>query len=454
MRTSDSHLSAREAYILNVGEYSGVFVMRLVVPFAAALVAACVGVSVPAVAGGFEVREQSTFFQGMSFAGAAAQGDSITSMFWNPAAAGAAGEGLTSSTGVALILPRSDVEIETIGGFPVGAVTGLDPEVDIGREAVVPSSYYTLRVNDKLVLGMSINSQFGLGTKPDNTNWAGQLLAQTSELFSINATPTVSYEIASGVTVGGGLQIQYMDLKKLTTSSGLPGPSSSLSGDDYGFGFTLGVNFRPTKTTSIGIGYRSGIEHKLRGKLTSGLLPANVPISAKLTTPEKVTASFRQEVSNRMRFLGTVEWVNWSRMDRHAVIPVGPLAPFVPNTVLDFQWDNGWFFSLGAEYDVNEQLTVRFGGAYEISPIQDPTQRLVQVPDADRIWASVGASYKWSDWLNFDVAYSHVFVEDSHFVRVPASAPGPVHTGNVDSAVDIIALGVTMKFGGSPTPMK
>ena len=48
-----------------------------------------------AMAGGFDVREQSALFQGMSFAGAAAGGTALASMFWNPAAAGYAGKGLT-----------------------------------------------------------------------------------------------------------------------------------------------------------------------------------------------------------------------------------------------------------------------------------------------------------------------------------------------------------------------
>jgi long-chain fatty acid transport protein len=39
-----------------------------------------------AEAGGFAVREQSAYGQGSSFAGMAAPGDSISSMFWNPAA--------------------------------------------------------------------------------------------------------------------------------------------------------------------------------------------------------------------------------------------------------------------------------------------------------------------------------------------------------------------------------
>ena len=47
-----------------------------------------------AIAGGFGV-EQSAYYQGMSFAGAAAGGESLTSLAWNPATAGFAGNGLS-----------------------------------------------------------------------------------------------------------------------------------------------------------------------------------------------------------------------------------------------------------------------------------------------------------------------------------------------------------------------
>ena len=47
-----------------------------------------------ALAGGFGI-EQSAYYQGMSFAGAAAGGPSLASMAWNPATAGFAGNGLS-----------------------------------------------------------------------------------------------------------------------------------------------------------------------------------------------------------------------------------------------------------------------------------------------------------------------------------------------------------------------
>ena len=58
--------------------------VRLACVSAAALLSA-LGATDQANAGGFAVREQSSYFQGSGFAGTAAGGD-ISSMFWNSAA--------------------------------------------------------------------------------------------------------------------------------------------------------------------------------------------------------------------------------------------------------------------------------------------------------------------------------------------------------------------------------
>lgn len=431
--------------------------------------------ALPAMAGGFEVREQSAYYQGMSFAGVAAGGSSLSSIFWNPATSSFVGEGLTTNSNYSLILPRADVKVENVAGMPTPGgpysgpcspleAFGADCEVDVGEEAIVPASYAAYRISNKLVAGLAMNSQFGLGTEPDNNEWIGAPLAsQSSKLFSINLNPSVSYEVMPGVSIGAGVQVQYTDLKRLKTlgaadlnGDGLPETTGTLTlkGDDVGIGWNIGINVKPAAGTSIGIGYRSSIDHKLEGKITAngdlgaalggaGILPAS--ISANLETPDKLTGSIRQDLTDRARLFATVEWTNWSKL---GTIPVdGAPSP----TELLFEWEDGWYFALGGEYDYSEKLTLRAGGAYEISPIQKDTSRLVQLPDADRIWASVGASYDVGNLLGMgnstiDFAYSHVFVEGADFNRHPSSSPGPVYTGSTDSAVDVVSLGMTTKW--------
>ena len=54
---------------------------------------------------------------------------------------------------------------------------------------------------------------------------------------------------------------------------------------------------------------------------------------------------------------------------------------------------------------------MRAGGGYEISPVTDQV-RMPIIPDNDRIWASLGATWQVFRGLHFDLAYSHIWVKD------------------------------------------
>src|SRR6185503_11386550 len=58
-------------------------------------------------AGAFAIREQSAYYQGMSFAGAGT-GDTLSSMYWNSAAAASA-PGMNSETHITVIVPDSQI---------------------------------------------------------------------------------------------------------------------------------------------------------------------------------------------------------------------------------------------------------------------------------------------------------------------------------------------------------
>jgi long-chain fatty acid transport protein len=389
-----------------------------------------------AAAGGLEVREQSAFFQGTSFAGSAAGGSSLSSIYWNPAASSFVGSGVTTDSSYSLILLNTDLTADAPG-------FGGDLTTDIGRDAVVPASYLAWRYNDRTVFAVSMNSPFGLTTKPDSLNWTGNPIGTTAKVFSLNVTPTVSYQITPQISVGVGAQFQFVELKKFKTRGTPVLGNTNLEGEDLKVGGVAGINITPFRGTSVGLGYRSRIDYDVEGTFTSTLAGPS-PAELGITTPDKVTLSLRQELTPSLRLLGTVEWTNWSLLDQS---PVNVAALPAGTVVLDFGWEDGWFYSLGGEYDVNEKLTVRGGVAYEESPIQDPGARLLQVPDNDRIWASVGATYNWSDSMQINAAYSHVFVEDGRFDRNGL-------TGEAEASADIISVGLTMKLGGTEAPLK
>ncbi len=403
-----------------------------------------------ASAGGFGL-EQSAYYQGLSFAGAAAGGDSLASISWNPATASFAGSGLLMEGSASVVLLRADVTVTNPGVQPPGAA-----ETPIGRNALVGASYYTWRMNDKMVLGLSLTSPFGLGTKPDDTNWAGQFEGITTYIFNVNATPMLSYEITKGISVGAGVQMDYFGLKRQTAQT--PSGLANFQADDIGVGFVAGIDIVPAPGTSIGLGYRSSIDHTADGHVELGSV-AKAPAQASLQLPDMASLGVRHAVSPSTRLLGEVEWVNWSRLNVIPIVLQGPLGLVPAGTAVanfDFRWRDGWLFALGGEYDWSANLTLRSGIAYEISPVDGPTTRLVQDPDSDRIWASIGSSYKMSDGTRLDFSYSHVFFEnDAPFNRVPGSTlfTAPALLGTADISMDLISFGLKMDLSSLATSL-
>ncbi len=289
---------------------------------------------------------------------------------------------------------------------------------DIGSLALVPASYASYRINKDLVLALSINSPFGLATKPDPNLWQGSPVGQSSKMFTANATPTLSYQIAPGLFVGAGVQLEYMSLR-FKFFDGVGSATADIN-DDLGVGFTAGLLWQPSKSTSIGLGFRSSIEHKMDGSLTVPAAGgASAPVNATFETPEIVTLSVRQAIAPNTRLLGTIEWTNWSRFGVIPIVGSGPITGSATDRSLPANWHDSWLYSVGLEYDYSQKLTLRTGVAFEKSPIQNATERLIQVPDSDRWWASAGLTYRWSEKMAFDLAYTHIFFDDAPFDRTP-----------------------------------
>jgi long-chain fatty acid transport protein len=388
-----------------------------------------------ASAGGFDIHEQSTVFMGSASAGSAA-GGSLGSMFWNPAAT-AQFPGLNSESSYTLILPHGNIDF-------TDTPFGPGRSGNIGIDATSSASYGAYQFAPDLWLGIAITSPFGLATKPENVTYPGSYLGVTSKLLTVNANPTIAYRIAPGITIGAGVQIEWAQGKLQFREPGV-NDIAQFGGTDWAFGATAGITLEPMEGTTIGLGYRSQMTHELEGTFHGDLLSGgqNVAAVGTINLPDIVTLSLRQVVTPTTRLLGTVQWSNWSRFKELPLsTPYGQLS-------MPANWDDGWFFSVGGEYDYSSRLTLRSGVAYEISPVDDPTKRLVQIPDNNRVWLSFGASYKWSDAITLDVAYSHIFIEDGGISLNTADTPlgslGPFN-GNVEASVDLFSVGMRTRW--------
>jgi long-chain fatty acid transport protein len=398
-------------------------------------------------AGGFALREQNAAANGEAFAGTAAGVGGISSMFWNPAIV-TMFPGSNWQQNFSLIAPQSTIKPSAttsatdifLGGN--GAGSG-----NIGQPALLPSGASSYQLNESIFVGLVTGSPYGLLTKPSQAGWAGQTYSQSSRVFSFDATPTIAYRFNEFISIGAGLQVEYFKTTlKSATGVAAGAPSAILSGDNTNIGFTAGATLTPFQGTNIGIGYRSGIDHKLDGNLITPA--ATTPITTTIHLPDAVTVGLSQKLTERLTGNIGFEWTDWSRF---STFPVYAKAAPVIVTTLPFQYKDGYYYSVGAEYKIDGSWTAKLGLAYEVSPITD-ANRATRVPDNDRIWTTIGASYNYNDHLSFDIAYAHAFVRHTpiNLVAGNPSFNGLPFIANVDSSVDVVSVGLRYRFGDIP----
>ena len=426
--------------------------------WAALLASAAVLIPMAAIeanAGAFGLREQSTVGQGDAFAGIAA-GGALSSMFWNPAT-------MTQTPGFGIegngtgILANADQH-------PLAGSTllplGFGGAGDWGSPALLLSGYTTWQINPNLWIGLSTNSPFGLSTSfPDS--WAGRNYALGSSLMTYNATPSVAWRINEWLSVGLGVQLQYGRADVNLGLTPIPPTHVNLNGTGWGFGLTAGVTVTPGPNTTIGIGWRSGVDQKIDGSLNVGApIPLSTPGAANTTLdlPDIVSVGIRHRFDDRWTVMGTAEWTNWSRIGTTVVNQAagGPALIGGSPVALPFQFRDGWFYSVGAEYLLDAKTTLRGGVGYEISPITDRV-RMPLLPDNDRIWLSVGASYKMLPNFIMDIGYSHIWVKDAN-INISATSGNPWfsgvnYIGNASTSINIYSVGFRYMFNAPPPPV-
>ena len=424
-----------------------------------------------ALAAGFALKEQSSTAMANAFAGASSAAEDPSYMFFNPATVGRL-KGVQGQISVSYIAPTSELKNAEYDQplNPAGnVVTGATDDDDFGENEAVPAIYATAQINEQLFLGLGVNVPFGLETEYAK-GWVGRYHAVKSRVLSINVNPVVAFNPIPQATIAAGLQMQYIeaeltnavDFATIATGQGAgPFPAGSqdgfaqVEGDDVAFGFTLGALAEPVPGTKLGIGFRSQIDHNLKGDsdftvpaaLQGGAIGAtftDTDVEAGIDTPAMLNLGISQDFGEKLTLMAEAQWTQWSTFDELVI----EFDNQVPDSVTEEDWDDQWFFALGATYRLNDAWTFRTGVAYDEKPLNTRT-RTPRIPDNNRYWVAAGIEYAPNDLVSFNLGYTHIFVEDSD-VRLRATDPGNASRGDLnaeyESSIDIVAVGARIRF--------
>lgn len=358
-----------------------------------------------------------------------------------------------------------------------------------GGTGLAPNLYYVVNLNDRLALGLGIDAPFGLVTEWSD-GWVGRYHALRSSVMTVNINPSVAYRVNGHLSLGAGVSAQYVDAE-LTNAvdfgtigfasvSGNPalGPSFAnpawmqqrdgevkLEADDWGFGYNLGLLVELTENSRVGLAYRSRIKYTAEGEADfdlpstiTGIAPvdaglantfADTDVEAEITLPDSASLSVYHRFNPQWAVMADVTWTNWSTFDE---LRVEFDNPALPDNVTTENWKDSWRYSIGANFNPSERLTLRAGVAYDEEPIPDAEHRTPRIPGEDRLWTALGLGYRIGERARLDVGYAHLFVKDSKIDRQAGTNPAGEDflrgtlKGEFENSVDIASVQFTYKF--------
>src|SRR5690606_19935909 len=247
-------------------------------PMVVAIAAVTLGLVLPglASAAGYALNEQSAHASGTANAGAGANVENASILYFNPAGMTRLPQGTQISFGAAVLNvdPKAkDITATDALGRPVDGSNGGD-FIDT---AVIPNFYVTHTMGD-FAAGVGVYVPFGLTSDYDD-DFAGRYLADETEIQVISISPSFAFNINEQLSLGVSMNIMYGEGKLtryqdftsalasnldlfpggITEARGAaaalfdPNPGYfDVEGDDWELGWTIGALYSPTENTHLG----------------------------------------------------------------------------------------------------------------------------------------------------------------------------------------------------------
>ncbi|WEN15251.1 outer membrane protein transport protein [Rhodanobacter sp. AS-Z3] len=467
-----------------------------------------------ASASAFQLKENSAKGLGRAYAGSAAAGGDVSVVTNNPAA-------MTELDGTYFQADVTAINFSTkftgsasdVLSRPISGGNGGDG----GTTLPVPALFMSTKVSDKVHLGFGFSVPFGFQTEFDK-DWVGRYNGVKSKFQSLDATVSASFDVSDSFAVGvsaiaqrtsaelssainfnavglgiqqaigaqtaagvaqiqaavgagqltpqqAGAMIQQAVAQGQAAAAGVAAATpqgvdgfATIKGDDWGYGYQVGMFWKMTPNDKLAVNYRSKISHVLQGTgkfnvpagyglllnnpaLASSIPPfSNTTGTAPFTTPAVISASYWHQ-EEKFGFGADLSYTKWD-VFKELRVKYGT-APLQPDTAETFNWRNTIYASIGGDYYLNSKLTLRAGVAVDSSPTYLAV-RDVRVPDATRRLVTVGVGYKASEHFEINASYAHIFVSQAHIQS--SSSTHDVITGNFEDYGNLLSLSAQYKF--------
>ncbi|HDR1024731.1 outer membrane protein transport protein [Pasteurella multocida] len=371
-----------------------------------------------ASAAAFQLAEVSTSGLGRAYAGEAAIADNAAVVATNPA--------------LMSLLKQPEISVGAIYVDPNINLTSPMPGFaykNIAPNALVPTVYGVYPINEKFAVGGGLNVNYGLATEFDD-KYAGGFLGGKTDLTAINFNLSGAYRVTEKFSVGLGLNAVHAKAKLERYAGALAKQKfqqlgmkensiiSKLQGDKWGFGWNAGLVYEFNERNRIGVAYHSQVDINFKGQYsnqfplalaqvlsTQGITATGgkeIPGTLHLPLPAYWEISGYHKMTDRFAMHYSYKYTQWSKFKELRAKGTDGKTLFSKTE----EFRDSSRIALGASYDVTDALTVRTGIAYDESAADE--HNTISIPDTDRTWFSVGATYHFTPNVSIDAGFAHL----------------------------------------------
>lgn len=408
-------------YYTNNLNNKGLIIMAKTSKFTQTLLASALAVVAgSASAAAFQLAEVSTSGLGRAYAGEAAIADNAAVVATNPA--------------LMSLLKQPEISVGAIYVDPNINLTSPMPGFaykNIAPNALVPTVYGVYPINEKFAVGGGLNVNYGLATEFDD-KYAGGFLGGKTDLTAINFNLSGAYRVTEKFSVGLGLNAVHAKAKLERYAGALAKQKfqnpllgiketsviSKLQGDKWGFGWNAGLVYEFNERNRIGVAYHSQVDINFKGQYSNQfpvaaaqLLQAagitatggkEIPGTLHLPLPAYWEISGYHKMTDRFAMHYSYKYTQWSKFKELRAKGTDGKTLFSKTE----EFRDSSRIALGASYDVTDALTVRTGIAYDESAADE--HNTISIPDTDRTWFSVGATYRFTPNVSIDAGFAHL----------------------------------------------
>jgi long-chain fatty acid transport protein len=451
---------------------------------------------------GFQIPEQGVGAMGAGM-GSVGLANDLSAVYQNPAGLTQL-NGMNAYVSLVTIMPKATYTRQSVNPL-TGAQAVAGPEDAVDDPIPVPAFTISRSINDGLTVAFAVMAPFGLSSEYADSGVQRYMTTNIS-LTTAYIGPYVGWQATPELSIGAGLQYVYGSaelgqhanyggalLQMAATSTALAAGLAEAVGGDIraanenpaldgivditdatasAIAFNVGVLYKINDQAQVGATFRKGVDLEVDGdvsltvpalvtQLSGGLMQSlETSGGTTISLPDIYGVGVAYSPTEELVLTSEINYIAWSGyedidFDFAANDDNQMVAQYFPDSANPRYWDDSIAFRIGAQYQLQEQHTLRCGYLYDQSPIPDKSHG-PELPTNDRNGVTLGYGIDLGQFT-VDLALAHLFISDrtvelADTIRGKDAATGQIDNpsalplGDYEGSANIAGLGVSFSF--------